>query len=70
MQFAGHSLHSMVLSEEYQIDREVEKIARDNLRFGPCDDDYEYKCPFVDILPEESETENGSPLNFKCENNF
>lgn len=33
-------------------------------RSGPCEDDYEVTTPFVDILPEESEHEDGSPLDF------
>ena len=33
-------------------------------RSGPCDDDYEVTTPFVDLLPEESEHEDGSPLDF------
>ena len=33
-------------------------------RSGPCEDDYEACCPYVDILPDESDTEDGSPLDF------
>jgi hypothetical protein len=33
-------------------------------RFGPCEDDYESTCPYVDLLPEESSSEEGSPLSF------
>jgi hypothetical protein len=35
-----------------------------NRRSGPCEDDYEATAPYVDMLPEESEHEEGSPLNF------
>jgi hypothetical protein len=33
-------------------------------RYGPCEDDYEVKCPYIGILPDESEHEDGSPLDF------
>lgn len=34
-------------------------------KYGPCEDDYEVKCPYVNMLPEESyNTEDGSPLDF------
>jgi hypothetical protein len=39
-------------------------IQRDD-RSGPCEDDYEAKCPYVDMLPEESGKEDGSPLKFR-----
>lgn len=35
-----------------------------NRRSGPCEDDVEVTCPFVDMLPEESDAEEGSPLDF------
>jgi len=31
---------------------------------GACDDDYEVTCPLIDMLPEESDKEGVSPLNF------
>lgn len=31
---------------------------------GPCDDDPEVDCPYVGMLPDESDTEGGSPLDF------
>lgn len=31
---------------------------------GPCDDDVEVDCPYVNMLPDESNTEDGSPLRF------
>lgn len=49
-------------------DRSYSKRERDfqrELREGPCEDDWEVKTPFVAILPEESDKESGSPLNFK-----
>lgn len=30
-----------------------------------CEDDVEVVCPYVDMLPEESGKEQGSPLDFK-----
>ena len=33
-------------------------------RSGPCDDDVERTAPYIGICPEESETEDGSPLDF------
>lgn len=32
--------------------------------YGPCDDDVEVTCPYVGMLPDESDCEDGSPLNF------
>ena len=29
-----------------------------------CEDDVESRCPYVGMMPDESENENGSPLNF------
>ena len=48
------------------------EMARRNLRFdndrsGPCEDDWETN--FRNLLPDESEHEGGSPLNFKYTNN-
>jgi hypothetical protein len=34
-------------------------------RFGPCEDDVERTAPYVNILPDESEEEDGSPLDFR-----
>ncbi len=33
-------------------------------RSGPCDDDCESTAPYIDLLPEESNHEEGSPLDF------
>lgn len=33
-------------------------------RSGPCEDDCEVTAPFVDLLPEETEHEEPSPLEF------
>ena len=30
----------------------------------PCEDDVEVACPYVDMLPEESNKPEGSPLRF------
>lgn len=40
-------------------------ITRQDARSGPCEDDYEAKCPFIEMLPDESNEEEGSPLNFR-----
>lgn len=42
----------------------LESIIRLDQRSGPCEDDCEVTCPYIDMLPDESETEEGSPLNF------
>jgi len=34
------------------------------LLHGACDDDVESKCPYIGLLPQESEKENGSPINW------
>lgn len=36
---------------------------RDN-RNGPCEDDYEFTMAYINMLPDESDKEYGSPLNF------
>jgi hypothetical protein len=38
-------------------------VARDN-RSGPCEDDVERTAPYLGICPEESDHEDGSPLDF------
>lgn len=43
---------------------DVVKILAADRRSGPCEDDVEVTCPFVDMLPEESDAEDGSPLDF------
>jgi hypothetical protein len=42
----------------------LDTIAEQDRRYGPCEDDSESKFPYVNILPDESETEGGSPLKF------
>jgi hypothetical protein len=37
----------------------------DSDRSGPCEDDVEVTAPFVGMLPEESDHEDGSPLDFR-----
>lgn len=32
---------------------------------GPCDDDYEVTAPYIGRCPDESDHENGSPLDFR-----
>ena len=38
-------------------------VARDN-RSGPCEDDEERTAPYLGICPEESNHEDGLPLDF------
>jgi hypothetical protein len=33
-------------------------------RSGPCEDDCEVTCPYIGMLPDESDDEDGSPLDF------
>jgi hypothetical protein len=44
--------------------RLIESIARSNSRSGACEDSAELCAPYIGILPDESETEEGSPLDF------
>lgn len=44
--------------------QEIENIIRRDSLSGPCDDDYEATCPYVGILPEETDNEEPSPLSF------
>jgi len=45
---------------------DFDKIVRmvESDRSGPCEDDVERTAPFVDMLPDESDSEDGSPLDF------
>lgn len=43
---------------------EFEKLLESNKRSGPCDDDYERTTPWIDMLPEETDGEDVSPLKF------
>ncbi len=43
---------------------DFERIHTLNRRSGACEDDWETAAPFIDILPEESEHQDGSPLSF------
>lgn len=51
-------------SEDNDSYEPFEKIQRSNARSEACDDDREYTAPYVDLLPEESYHEHGSPLRF------
>lgn len=42
----------------------IARILEADRRSGPCEDDCETTCPFIGILPEESDHEGGSPLDF------
>jgi hypothetical protein len=44
--------------------RLIESIARSNSRSGACEDSAELCAPYIGILPDESETADGSPLDF------
>jgi hypothetical protein len=58
----------LFLSEEdlYEDDPAFDALVRSVVldSSGPCEDDYELCCPFVDMLPEESNREDCSPLDF------
>lgn len=58
---------NMALEDEYELFDYRGTTYLTSSSFDPtqaCEDDWEYKTPYVDILPEESETEEGSPLSF------
>lgn len=42
----------------------LERTDQHNRRHDPCEDDVEMTAPYIGILPDESNTENGSPLEF------
>jgi hypothetical protein len=44
--------------------RQAELLDNLNQRSGPCEDDYEVKCPYIGMLPEETHAEEPSPLDF------
>tara|TARA_R110000868_G_scaffold67046_1_gene199214 strand:- start:6598 stop:6855 length:258 start_codon:yes stop_codon:yes gene_type:complete len=39
-------------------------------QYSPCEDDCEITAPYIGLLPDESDHENGSPLNFTYEHAF
>lgn len=45
--------------------RELDRLQEQERRHGPCEDDCEVTAPFIGMLPEESDHESGSPLNFR-----
>ena len=45
----------------------LEKESQRETRFGPCEDDIEVCAPFIGVLPDESNREDGGPLNFGSE---
>lgn len=53
--------------DAYYVMRLQDQAARNEERFGACEDDCEVTAPYIGILPEESGKEHGSPLNFKAE---
>ena len=56
---------NMASDDEAEQFSEFDRMHRFNERSGPCDDDYESTCPFVDLLPEEAfDKEDPSPLRF------
>jgi hypothetical protein len=44
---------------------QIERIQREDWRHGPCEDDCETLVETIGMMPEESDHENGSPLNFR-----
>jgi hypothetical protein len=53
--------------DAYFLMRLSDQADRDSERHGACDDDCEVTAPFIGILPDESEQEDGSPLRFKAD---
>lgn len=43
----------------------IDRMLEADRRTGPCEDDSEFKFPHVNMLPDESEKEGGSPLKFR-----
>jgi hypothetical protein len=43
---------------------EAIRIVESDRRSGPCEDDAEVVAPFIGMCPDESEHEDGSPLDF------
>jgi hypothetical protein len=41
------------------------KLVRQNERSGPCEDDFESTTRFMDLVPEESSHEYGSPIDIR-----
>lgn len=46
---------------------QMERTALRNRMSGPCDDDVESTAPYIEILPEETDHEEPSPLDFTRE---
>jgi hypothetical protein len=44
--------------------RPIDRFHETARREGPCEDDREVTAPYIDLLPEESDHEEGSPLHF------
>lgn len=44
---------------------QISRIQRENDLSGACEDDVEITAPWIDMLPEESDHANGSPLRFR-----
>ena len=44
-----------------------EQNHQQELREGPCEDDWEVTAPYIGILPDESRGEGVSPLNFRTD---
>ena len=42
----------------------IERLQREESLSGPCEDDAEIVCPYIGILPEETDHEEPSRLNF------
>jgi hypothetical protein len=44
---------------------QISRIQRENDLSGPNEDDVEVCAPYIDLLPEESDHQHGSPLRFR-----
>lgn len=40
------------------------RMQENDRRFGPCEDDTTVVAPFIGMCPDESDCEDGSPLDF------
>lgn len=54
-----------LFDEDAEADRAYYRSLSKRELSGVCDDDCEAICPFIGILPDESDHEEGSPLSFK-----
>lgn len=55
------SIYLDLFGDDY---RSIDRFRETERREGPCEDDCESTAPFIGIMPEESDSEDASPLNF------